>query len=80
MRQPQPIAESEALMRRHNPAVIPRNHKVEEALGAATGGHDFSVMERLSTLLASPFDYERDDGEYVAPMPAGPPYRTFCGT
>ena len=34
-RQSQPAAEAEALMRRHNPAVIPRNHKVEEALAAA---------------------------------------------
>ena len=31
-RQPQSPAEAEDLMRRHNPAFIPRNHKVEEAL------------------------------------------------
>ena len=37
-RQPQSAAEAEGLMRRHNPAVIPRNHHVEAALEAATGG------------------------------------------
>ena len=31
-RQPQSADEARDLMRRHNPAVIPRNHKVEEAL------------------------------------------------
>jgi uncharacterized protein YdiU (UPF0061 family) len=35
-RQPQTADEAWALMRRHNPVVIPRNHKVEEALQAAT--------------------------------------------
>ena len=79
-RQPQPIASSEALMRRHNPALIPRNHKVEEALAAATSEHDFSVMKRLLRVLSTPFDYEREDEEYLAPMAAGHAYRTFCGT
>ncbi len=37
-RQPQSPAEAETLMRRHNPAFIPRNHNVEEALAAATSG------------------------------------------
>jgi uncharacterized protein YdiU (UPF0061 family) len=79
-RQSQATGESDALMRRHNPAVIPRNHKVEEALHAATTGHDFSVVGRLLEVLASPFDYERDTAGYVAPMPRERAYRTFCGT
>ena len=37
-KQPQSRGEVEQLMRRSNPAFIPRNHKVEEALAAATGG------------------------------------------
>ena len=40
-RQPQSPAEAEDLMRRHNPAFIPRNHNVEEALLAATSGTTF---------------------------------------
>ena len=47
-------------MRRHNPAFIPRNHNVEEALEAATSAGDFSVMERLLDVLATPYDHGRD--------------------
>jgi serine/tyrosine/threonine adenylyltransferase len=77
--QPQSAAEAEALMRRSNPAFIPRNHKVEEALAAAADG-DLSVMERLLDVLASPYDHDRDAPEYAMPGPAAQPYRTFCGT
>jgi len=79
-RQPQSPAEAAALMRRHNPAFIPRNHKVEEALLAATSGDDFSVMERLLEVLATPYDHDRDLPMFSAPNSDAPPYRTFCGT
>ena len=86
-RQPQSPAEAEALMRRHNPAFIPRNHNVEEALLAATS-NDYSVMERLLEVLATPYDHERDLPKFSAPDAGsgsgsgsgGQPYRTFCGT
>ena len=39
-RQPQSPAEAEDVMRRHNPAFIPRNHHVEAALQAAAGEGD----------------------------------------
>ena len=67
-------------MRRHNPAFIPRNHLVEAALMAATSSHDFSVMERLLDVLATPYHHDRDLPTFSEPSPAGPPYRTFCGT
>src|SRR5690606_18465533 len=38
-RQPQSPEDVAALMHRANPAFIPRNHKVEEALYEATGGN-----------------------------------------
>jgi serine/tyrosine/threonine adenylyltransferase len=79
-RQPQPPAEVEALMRRTNPAFIPRNHKVEEALLAATQGHDLSVMEQLLDVLTSPFDHGRDLPAFSSPGPEQRSYRTFCGT
>jgi len=79
-RQPQPGEEARALMRRHNPAFIPRNHKVEEALTAATERADLSVMEKLLDVLARPFDYARDLPEFSAPPGPGRPYQTFCGT
>ena len=67
-------------MRRHNPAVIPRNHLVEAALSAATSDHDMSVMKRLLEVLARPYEVEGHQPTYSAPGPAGQPYRTFCGT
>jgi uncharacterized protein YdiU (UPF0061 family) len=79
-RQPQGAAEAEALMRRHNPAFIPRNHKVEEALEAATSGDDLSAMTRLLEVLTRPYDHDRDLHEFSAPGMSGRPYRTFCGT
>jgi uncharacterized protein YdiU (UPF0061 family) len=79
-RQPQPLCDSTAVMRRHNPSVIPRNHKVEEALDAATAGHDLTPMERLLQVLAAPYDYDRDLPEFVTPARDQRPYRTFCGT
>jgi uncharacterized protein YdiU (UPF0061 family) len=78
-RQPQTPAEAEALMRRHSPAVIPRNHYVEEALLAATSG-DFSVLERLIEVLAAPYDHERNLPMFSASGADQRPYRTFCGT
>ena len=54
-RQPQSQAAVNGLMRRHNPAVIPRNHKVEEALLAATSSDDFSVMDELLEVMGTPY-------------------------
>jgi uncharacterized protein YdiU (UPF0061 family) len=79
-RQPQPAAEADALMRQHNPAVIPRNHHVEAALTAATTRNDFSVMNRLLEVLATPYDHERSLEEFTEPGPGDGTYRTFCGT
>nr|MBA3949688.1 YdiU family protein [Acidobacteriota bacterium] len=62
-----------------NPAFIPRNHKVEEALYAATGG-DSSVMEQLLNVLRSPYDHSRDLPAFSTPPHDSGAYRTFCGT
>jgi uncharacterized protein YdiU (UPF0061 family) len=68
------------LMRRANPFVIPRNHRVEEALAAAEGG-DFSVMEKLMAVLAEPFAESEAALPYAAaPADGGKNHRTFCGT
>jgi uncharacterized protein YdiU (UPF0061 family) len=79
-RQPQSAAEARDLMRRHNPAVIPRNHLVEEALRAAADEGDVSVMERLLDVLATPYDHERDLPGFQTPGTDDRSYRTFCGT
>jgi serine/tyrosine/threonine adenylyltransferase len=71
---------STQLMRNSNPAVIPRNHRVEEALEAANNG-DYSVMERLLGVLSNPYAYSPDQIDYtILPAPSPLPYRTFCGT
>ena len=80
VRQSQSAAEAQALMRRHNPAFIPRNHRVEAALLAATSQDDFSVMERLLDVLATPYDHERDLPIFSDPSSDERRYRTFCGT
>lgn len=74
-------SESAALMRSVNPVVIPRNHRVEEALAAAVGGNDYSVMEKLLAVLASPFAATPENVAYrMPPGPEAQGYRTFCGT
>ncbi len=69
------------LMLRSNPAVIPRNHRVEEALEAAMKQGNYRVMERLLNILSNPFAYSPEQNEYSAlPEPSAKPYQTFCGT
>ncbi len=79
-RQPQTAAESAQLRRSHNPAFIPRNHLVEDALASAEKG-DLNPMEQLLQIVTAPYDYERVARDYRAPAPdGGERYRTFCGT
>lgn len=80
-RQQEPKASSQELMQRSNPGVIPRNHRVEEALEAAVKQEDYSVMERLLNVLSKPFSHSPEQAEYCTlPPPSNRPYRTFCGT
>jgi uncharacterized protein YdiU (UPF0061 family) len=74
------LADAAALMRRSNPLVIPRNHRVEEALAAAQAG-DLVPFERLVAAVRSPFAATPANEPYRGGPPAGcGPYRTFCGT
>jgi uncharacterized protein YdiU (UPF0061 family) len=70
-----------AAMDRVNPVYIPRNHLVEEALDAATGG-DLGPLGRLLEVVVRPFQERPDLERYAAPAPEdfGATYRTFCGT
>ena len=69
-----------AAMDRVNPVYIPRNHLVEEALTAATGG-DLGPLGRLLDVLARTFDERPGLDRYAAPAPQDfGVYRTFCGT
>ncbi len=80
-RQPESKAEVLKRMRKANPSVIPRNHRVEEALEAAVANNDLSVMNRLLKVLSEPFAYSREQEEYtVVPDLGNCGYRTYCGT
>lgn len=79
-RQQESKASSHQLMRSSNPAVIPRNHRVEEALDAAVKQGDYSVMERLLHVLSSPYAHSPEQEEYSTLPAKSTCYRTFCGT
>ncbi|MDX2158741.1 MAG: YdiU family protein [Hyphomicrobiaceae bacterium] len=68
-------------MRRANPAFIPRNHLVEEAIAAAVRADDLAPFETLVAVLARPFDDQPDQERYaLPPRPEEEVHRTFCGT
>jgi uncharacterized protein YdiU (UPF0061 family) len=68
-------------MRQVNPAFIPRNHRVEQAIEAAVKHENFTVFGDLLAVLARPYDDQPEYADYA--RPAGPDERvtqTFCGT
>ncbi len=68
------------LMKLNNPTVIPRNHKVEEALAEADKGN-LDKMKKLLTILKNPYDNQNKTEEYQLPAPlSNEKYQTFCGT
>ncbi|MFD1331158.1 YdiU family protein [Methylopila musalis] len=70
-----------AAMRRVNPAIIPRNHRVEAVIAAAVERDDFAPFEELRAATAAPYDDRPAFAAYADPAPEDfGPYRTFCGT
>jgi uncharacterized protein YdiU (UPF0061 family) len=70
-----------AAMRKMNPAYIPRNHLVEEALAAAVQSQDFQPFEQLLDVVSSPWEERPDLDRYATPArPEETVSRTFCGT
>ena len=75
-----PLKSSLSLMRANNPAVIPRNQKVEQVLDAATNG-DLKPLKDLLTALQEPYKNRPDLKPYQSPpKPEERVYQTFCGT
>jgi uncharacterized protein YdiU (UPF0061 family) len=66
------------LMKKNNPVVIPRNHKVEEALEAANN-NDLKPMYDLLSILKKPYTKQINIDEFQAPSNKQN-YQTFCGT
>lgn len=71
-----------AAMRATNPAYIPRNHRVQQAIAAATGDDmDLQPLEDLLTVIGRPFDDHPELADYSRPpKPEEVVARTFCGT
>ena len=69
-------------MRRVNPWLIPRNHRVEEALDAASDSGDLRPFESLLNALQRPFDENPALARHAEPAPGEfmAQFRTFCGT
>ncbi len=81
VRQQEPKAVSHQLMQDSNPAVIPRNHRVEAALEAAVKREDLSLMQGFLDVLSNPYAHSPEQADYTTlPAPSTHPYRTFCGT
>ena len=63
-----------------NPAVIPRTHRLEEAIEAAVEG-DYRPVHRLARVLSTPFTLAPEDADMAAPpAPHEVVTATFCGT
>src|SRR5271165_1212645 len=68
-------------MRNVNPAFIPRNHRVEQALGAAIDCGDFSPFADLLAVLSRPYEDQAAFADYANPPQTDERvFRTFCGT
>ena len=68
------------LMKINNPTVIPRNHKVEEALADANKGK-LDKIKMLLAILKNPYENQSNIDDYQMPAPSGnEKYQTFCGT
>jgi uncharacterized protein YdiU (UPF0061 family) len=68
-------------MRRANPAFIPRNHRIEQAIAAAVDGGDFTLFERLGEVLERPYEDQPEFADLAEPpRPEERVRATFCGT
>ncbi|OCJ18465.1 hypothetical protein A6U87_03785 [Rhizobium sp. AC44/96] len=80
-REMEPAAQRSAAMLRVNPAFIPRNHRIEQAIAAAVEDADFSLFEALLTVLARPYEDQPAFAAYMEPpKPEERVLETFCGT
>ena len=67
------------LMKENNPIVIPRNHKIEEALTSAGKG-SLEEMNKLLKVLSDPYGNQKNISTFQKPYKDNKNYQTFCGT
>jgi serine/tyrosine/threonine adenylyltransferase len=81
-REPLQPSERALAMRQVNPAVIPRNHRIEQVIKAAVEAQDFGPFAELSTVLSRPYaPLPNGSISYAAPpQPGERVLQTFCGT
>jgi serine/tyrosine/threonine adenylyltransferase len=71
----------ETLIKENNPAVIPRNHKVEQALEVAVKSGNYEPFEELVSAVITPYEDREFGDEYTKePLPQEKVSATFCGT
>ena len=68
-----------ALMKTVNPLIIPRNHKVEEALEKAEK-NNLRPINQLIKVLKDPYSQQKDILDYQIGSNSDEKYQTFCGT
>ncbi len=70
-----------AAMRRVNPAVVPRNHLVEQMISSAIDDGNFAPFEQMLVVLSTPYDLDPEFVRYECPpRPEERVLQTFCGT
>jgi uncharacterized protein YdiU (UPF0061 family) len=75
------VGEITKIMQSVNPAYIPRNHLIEQAIIEAVDSDNFVPMEKLLKVLSNPFEEDIDYIEYMKPPTSEERvYQTFCGT
>lgn len=71
----------QSAMFKTNPAMIPRNHLIEEAIQQATSTGSFELFHDLVDKLSTPFSLKGKPEKYLKkPRPEEVVRQTFCGT
>ncbi|MBP2637462.1 MAG: protein ydiU [Firmicutes bacterium] len=74
-------AAAHQLMKKSNPAIIPRNHRVEAVLEAAVQRDDYRLLKEFLGVHRDPYAYSSEQEEYTSlPERSSQPYKTYCGT
>ena len=75
------LDEAFALMKQHNPVVIPRNHLVKEAVDTADFQQDSTLFDALMTVLQHPYDYDaKIEDRFLQPDASTKRFVSYCGT
>ena len=75
------MKQAKHMMKKHNPAIIPRNHLVEQALEDVVNGNPNS-FQRLLNIISMPYQYKEGLDEFMKPPRSKfeRNYQTYCGT